>query len=438
MKLWEKGISTEASIENFTVGNDRHYDRYLAIYDVKASAAHARMLHKCGFLELLELNQLLEGLSELEEQVALVDFSIPERFEDIHSYIEYYLTDKYGSVGKKIHTARSRNDQVITALQLYVTDSLDQLIESTADFARLLLELSEKHRDILMPGYTHLQVAMPSSFGLWLSAYAETLCDDIVALKAAAVVSNQNPLGSAAGYGSNFGIDRLLTTELIGFEVVKVNSIASQTLRGRIERIAINAIAQLGATLSKLAGDICLYMGQDFGFLSFDDEITTGSSIMPHKKNPDVFELIRAKGNALQGVSVQISTILANLPTGYHRDLQLTKPMLIDSFLTIEELLSIFSFSLSKMTPSKALLEQEKYTYLWSVDTLNSMVSAGMPFRDAYKKMAEDIATNNYVPNKEAAHTHLGSIGNLGLDLISKKLEAAVQSGNYSGLSSEK
>ena len=273
MKLWEKGISTEASIENFTVGNDRHYDRYLAIYDVKASAAHAKMLHKCGFLELLELNQLLEGLSELEGQVALADFSIPESFEDIHSYIEYYLTDKYGSVGKKIHTARSRNDQVITALQLYVTDSLERLIESTADFARLLLELSEKHRDILMPGYTHLQVAMPSSFGLWLSAYAETLCDDIVALKAAAVVSNQNPLGSAAGYGSNFGIDRLLTTQLIGFEVVKVNSIASQMLRGRIERIAINTIAQLGATLSKLAGDICLYMGQDFGFLSFDDEI---------------------------------------------------------------------------------------------------------------------------------------------------------------------
>ena len=431
MKLWEKGIATEAAIEAFTVGNDRDYDRYLAKYDIKASAAHAKMLARCKFITDSELDTLLLGLDLLAEKVSEPDFEIEEQFEDIHSYIEFFLTQTYGEVGKKIHTARSRNDQVLTAIQLYTTDQLHLLIDRTASFAELLLTLADQYKEVLMPGYTHLQVAMPSSFGMWLSAYSETLCDDIIALKAAAIVADQNPLGSAAGYGSNFDIDRELTTELMGFATLKVNAISAQMLRGRIERIATGAIAQLGATLAKLAGDICLYMGQDYGFLKFSDQITTGSSIMPHKKNPDVFELIRAKGNALSGVPVQIATLVANLPTGYHRDLQLTKPLLIDSFLEIETLLSIFAPTIETIQPTANLLNQDKYAYVWSVDTLNAMVSSGLPFRDAYKQMAESIANGTYVPDRSAQHTHLGSIGNLGLDKIRHKLQMAVSKGHY-------
>ena len=429
MKLWEKGIATSKTVEAFTVADDRTYDVALAPYDVQASMAHAKMLGAQGIIASAEADALVKALEAYGEEVSRDGFVIEEEYEDIHSKIEAHLIEKLGDVGKKIHTARSRNDQVLVALQLYSVDQLENIAVKTHAFAQILLGLAEQNKEAFMPGYTHMQVAMPSSFGLWFSAYAETLADDIVGLKTAQHLANQNPLGSAAGYGSSFDIDRDAVTRELNFGATKVNAIAAQMMRGRNERRVVGALGELAVTLSKLAGDICMYMGQDFGFFSFPDHITTGSSIMPHKKNPDVFELLRANANSFQASQLELSMILTNLSTGYHRDLQLTKPLLMDGFAKMNELLDVFIQVLPEIKVNDSLADLEKYDYLYSVDTLNQWVSDGMPFREAYRKMAEDIANGVYSPNKNVLHKHLGSKGNLGLDRIGAKLDAALKTG---------
>lgn len=430
MKLWEKGIPTSDRVERFTVGEDRHYDRALAKYDVLASIAHARMLGRQLIISTEESDALVSALEAFMPIVERDDFFIEASFEDIHSKIEAYLIETLGETGKKIHTARSRNDQVLTAIQLYCKDQLDRVCYKTHRFAEVLLQLAERHASVFMPGYTHMQVAMPSSFGLWFSAYAETLADELVMLRATQHVVDQNPLGSAAGYGSSFDIDRLYTTKALNFQSVKVNAIAAQMMRGRTELRVLSVLGDVAYSLSKLANDICVYMGQDFGFVSFPDHITTGSSIMPHKKNPDVFELIRAKANGLQGRRNELTSVLTNLPTGYHRDLQLTKPLVMNAFDELQELLDLFIEVLPEIRVNESLAALEKYQYIWSVDTLNQWVSEGMPFREAYQKMAQVIAQGNYRPDTSQKHLHLGAKDHLGLALIKAKLDQALASGS--------
>jgi len=429
MKLWEKGIPTSKLVEQFTVGDDRTYDRALAKYDVLASIAHAKMLGRQSIISGEESDALVKALDAYLHTVGQEHFIIEDSFEDIHSKIEAYLIDTLGETGKKIHTARSRNDQVLTAIQLYCKDRLDEVCEKTHHFAGVLLHLAATHSSVFMPGYTHMQVAMPSSFGLWFSAYAETLADDLVSLRAVQHLVDQNPLGSAAGYGSSFDIDRAFTTKALDFQNIKVNAIAAQMMRGRTELRVVSALGEVAYSLSKLANDICLYMGQDFGFVHFPDHITTGSSIMPHKKNPDVFELIRAKANTLQASRTELSGLLTNLATGYHRDLQLTKPIVMNAFEQLTELLEVFSEVLPEIRVNEALAQHEKYQYIWSVDTLNKWVSEGMPFREAYQKMAQSIDDKSYAPDTSLKHLHLGSKDQLGLDLIKQKLDSALQTG---------
>lgn len=423
MKLWQKGISTHKKIEQFTIGDDRELDLHLAKYDVIASTAHAKMLARVGLISPDEGNQLVEGLKEIQQQIDMGNFTIEEDFEDMHSKIEFLLIKKLGDTGKKIHTARSRNDQVLVAMQLYLKEEIKVIQEGVKALFEVLMDLAEKHKKILLPGYTHLQIAMPSSFGLWFSAYAESLIDDMLILNTAYQIADQNPLGSAAGYGSSFPIDRTFTTQEMGFETLKYNVVAAQMGRGKVEKLTATSIASVGATLSKLAMDITLYMSQNFGFISFPDELTTGSSIMPHKKNPDVFELIRAKGNWLQSVPAQLSSITTNLPSGYHRDLQLVKGQIIQAIEEVKACLEIMTFSIAQIQLKEDILVDTKYAYLFSVDTLNEMVIAGIPFRDAYKKMAASIADGTFVPKTDAKHTHEGSIGNLCLEEIRGKFE---------------
>lgn len=421
MKLWDKGISIDKKIEKFTVGNDRELDMYLAEYDITASKAHAKMLGEIGILEKDEVPALLTELEKLQKQVENDEFVIEEEFEDVHSKIEFELTKVLGDAGKKIHTARSRNDQVLVAMQLYFKENLIEIRQKTEGLIDILLGLAEQYKDKLLPGYTHLQVAMPSSFGLWFSAYAEILIDDLFQLDAALKVADQNPLGSAAGYGSSFPIDREFTTKELGFKTLKYNSVAAQMSRGKCERTVTSAIAGLANTLARFSMDICLYMSQNFGFISFPDELTTGSSIMPHKKNPDVFELIRGKSNKLQAISTEMVLITNNLPSGYHRDYQLIKESSITSVEGIKEILDIFSYSISQIIVKDIDLNDEKYKYLFTVDSINDLVIDGASFRDAYKEIGGQVQSGTYKPGEGRKHSHLGSKDNLALDKIAAK-----------------
>ncbi|MFM1878563.1 MAG: hypothetical protein RLZZ241_1429 [Bacteroidota bacterium] len=425
MKLWDKGAGPDKKTDQFTVGQDRELDILLAPYDIMASRAHALMLGNIGLLTEAETADLVRELDTLALAAAQGEFTIEPEFEDMHSKIEYLLTLKLGDTGKKIHTARSRNDQVLVALQLFIKSELQEIQERVNSLFALLMKLAEKHKEVLLPGYTHLQIAMPSSFGLWFSAYAETLIDDVYLLQAAYRVADQNPLGSAAGYGSSFPIDRDFTTQKLGFSALKVNVVAAQMGRGKVERLTATALAGVAATLSKLAMDVCVYMSQNFGFISFPDKLTTGSSIMPHKKNPDIFELIRGKCNLIQGVPVQLSLLTNNLPSGYHRDMQLTKEVLLPAIESLKSCLEMATDSLQEIQVKANILDDSKYDYLFSVDALNELVNQGMPFRDAYRQMGEAIESKTYVPVKTAIHTHQGSLGNLCLDRIYKKMEVA-------------
>lgn len=421
MKLWDKGFSIDQKIEQFTVGNDREIDVKIAIYDLMASRAHAKMLCKVGLLTTEELQALESGLDSLHTQVESGQFEIASDFEDVHSKIEFELTKNLGEVGKKIHTARSRNDQVLVALHLYYKDQLALLRTKIKSFFDTLLGLAQTHQDQLLPGYTHLQVAMPSSFGMWFSSYAELLIDDVFVLDAAAKVVDQNPLGSAAGYGSSFPIDREFTTAELGFATLKYNAVAAQMSRGKSERVLANALAGVGYTLGKMAMDICLYNAQNFDFVSFPDHLTTGSSIMPHKKNPDVFELIRGKCNQIQALPAEMQLITNNLPSGYHRDFQLLKENMIRSFETMDAVLDIFNFALREIQVKEIDLEDPKYAYLFTVDSLNNLVSSGSSFRDAYKLIGDQVQAGTYQPDTSKKHVHLGSIHNLGLAQIKAK-----------------
>ncbi|MET6991328.1 argininosuccinate lyase [Sediminicola arcticus] len=423
MKLWDKGFSTDKKIDHFTVGNDRELDLVLAKYDVIASKAHAKMLGRIGLLTSEETQALCAELDQISKSIEEGKFIIEDSFEDMHSKIEYVLTEKLGDTGKKIHTARSRNDQVLVAMQLYLKNELSEIKEMTQSLFHLLLELADHHKEVLLPGYTHLQIAMPSSFGLWFSAYAESLVDDLYFIEAAYKVADQNPLGSAAGYGSSFPIDRSFTTMEMGFGTMKYNVVAAQMGRGKVEKATAFGISSIAATLSKMAMDICLYMSQNFNFISFPDELTTGSSIMPHKKNPDVFELVRGRCNKLQAVPNQLILITNNLPSGYHRDLQLVKEVIVPAIQDLKACLEILTFSLKEVKVNKSILEDPKYDYLFSVDTLNELVLGGMPFRDAYKKMGMEINEGNFTPKRDIKHIHEGSLGNLCLEEIRKKMK---------------
>ena len=423
MKLWDKGFSTDKKIDHFTVGNDRELDLLLAKYDVIASKAHAKMLGKIGLLTLKETDSLVAELDKIAKTIENGTFTIEDSFEDMHSKIEFLLTLRLGDAGKKIHTARSRNDQVLVAMHLYLKNELTEIKDQTKDLFHLLLNLADKHKKVMLPGYTHLQVAMPSSFGLWFSAYAESLVDDLYFVDAAYKVADQNPLGSAAGYGSSFPIDRSFTTQEMGFDTMKYNVVAAQMGRGKVEKAAAFGMSSIAATLSKMAMDICLYMSQNFNFVSFPDELTTGSSIMPHKKNPDVFELVRGKCNRLQTVPNQLILITNNLPSGYHRDLQLVKEVIVPAIQDLKACLEIMTFSLKEIRVNENILDDPKYDYLFSVDTLNELVLGGMPFRDAYKKMGKEINEGTFTPKRDIRHSHEGSFGNLCLAEIRKKMD---------------
>lgn len=421
MKLWDKGFSIDKTIEAFTIGDDRVIDLHIAQYDLQASLAHAKMLTKIGILDHNELLQIEQVIQHLQNEVANKTFKIEDDFEDVHSKIEFELTQRLGDAGKKIHTARSRNDQVLVALQLYYKDNLMALQKQVRALFDTLLNLAEQHKSELLPGYTHLQVAMPSSFGLWFSAYAEALIDDVIMLQSAQKIVDQNPLGSAAGYGSSFPIDREMTTNLLNFSDLKYNVVAAQMMRGKNEQIVASALGNLAFTLSKFAMDICLYMSQNFDFISFPENLTTGSSIMPHKKNPDVFELIRGKCNNLQGLSSQIQMMTNNLPSGYHRDFQLLKSPMISAFETLKTVLSVFDYGLQQVEVKSVDLKDEKYKYLFTVDSINSLVQNGASFREAYQAIGAQVQDGTYECETRHRHTHIGGIDNLALDKIKAK-----------------
>ena len=426
MKLWDKGYSIDQKIDVFTVGNDRMLDEVLARYDVQGNKAQAVMLHQIGVLTDRELDDVVRELDAIGAEIEKGGFTIEDEFEDVHSKIEYMLTQRLGDTGKKIHTARSRNDQVLVDMHLYVRDQLSDIRQGVHRLFERLMGLSERYKEVLLPGYTHLQVAMPSSFGLWFGAYAESLVDDVYMLNAAYRIADQNPLGSAAGYGSSFPIDRMTTTREMGFSKLKVNSVAAQMGRGKLEKSAAFAMASVAGTLSKLSMDICLYMSQNFSFVSFPDELTTGSSIMPHKKNPDVFELIRAKCNRLQALPNELILIQNNLPSGYQRDLQLLKECFVPAVSMLKSCLDMADFMLENIRVSENLLDDPRYKYVFSVEQVNRLVLSGMPFRDAYKKVGQQIQQGTFVPDKTVEHTHIGSLGNLRNDLIREKMDQAM------------
>ena len=417
-KLWDKGFEPDEMIERFTVGDDRQLDMRLARYDVEGSMAHIRMLEHIGLLTADELKTLLAGLEQIRSEIEEGRFEIEEGTEDVHSQVELLLTRRLGEVGKKIHAGRSRNDQVLVDLKLFLRDELRQTAHRVRTLFDRLQELSERYRDVLMPGYTHLQVAMPSSFGLWFGAYAETLVDDMRLLAAAYDVANQNPLGSAAGYGSSFPL---------GFADLNYNVGAAQMSRGKSERAAAAAVAAVAATLGRFAMDVCLYMSQNFGFVSFPDELTTGSSIMPHKKNPDVFEIMRGRCNRLQSVPNEIALLTTNLPVGYHRDLQLLKDILFPATTEIKRTLAMCDFMLAHIRVNEHILDDKKYDYLFTVEDVNRMVLAGTPFREAYKQVGMAVQRGEYTPTREVRHTHEGSIGNLCTAQIRRKMERVMQ-----------
>ncbi len=427
MKLWSKGFDTDKKIDLFTVGNDRELDLQLAKYDVIGNKAHAEMLNKIGILTDDEIKVLSVELDNILEEIERGEFTIDENFADVHSRVEFMLTERLGDVGKKIHSARSRNDQVLVDLHLYSKVELDSIKEEVKELFDKFISLSNEHKGSLIPGYTHLQVAMPSSFGMWFGAYAESLIDDMYFLNAAYKVADQNPLGSAAGYGSSFPIDRDYTTERLGFSEMKVNSVAAQMGRGKLEKSISFAMASVAGTLAKMSADVCLYMSQNFGFLTFPDELTTGSSIMPHKKNPDVFELIRGKCNKLQALPMELTLIQNNLTSGYHRDLQMLKESFVPAIATLKSCLEMTLFMFENVQINTDVIKNDMYKYAFSVEEVNKRVLQGMPFRDAYKEVGLEIHNNEFNPEREAHHTHVGSIGNLGNDRLIVKMEKAIK-----------
>lgn len=424
MKLWDKGFEPDKMIENFTVGQDRELDLRLARYDVEGSMAHIKMLQSIGLLSKEELGILLDGLNDILKEIESGNFIIEDGIEDIHSQVEFILTKKYGDIGKKIHSGRSRNDQVLVDLKLFMRDELKKIANSTGHLFDRLQYLSNKYAGYLMPGYTHLQIAMPSSFGLWFGAYAESLTDDMQMLVAAYHIANQNPLGSAAGYGSSFPLDRTMTTQLLGFQDLHYNVIAAHMSRGKTERAASMAISAIASTLGRLSMDICMWMCQNFGFISFPDELTTGSSIMPHKKNPDVFEIMRGKCNRLQSIPNEIALLTTNLPLGYNRDLQLLKDIIFPATTEIIQCLDMADFMLSKIIINTDIISDPKYDYLFTVEDVNRLVLSGLPFREAYRTIGSQIQNSQYSPTRNVCHTHEGSIGNLCNDKISHKMKS--------------
>ena len=418
MKLWEKDFEINAEIERFTVGRDRELDLYLAPYDVLGSMAHITMLESIGLIGKDELPVLLKELRDIYGQTQRGEFVIEEGIEDVHSQVELMLTRRLGDMGKKIHSGRSRNDQVLVDLKLFTRHQLQLVAEATKDLFDQLIAKSNQYRDVLMPGYTHLQVAMPSSFGLWFGAYAESLCDDMLFLQAAYKMTNRNPLGSAAGYGSSFPLNRTMTTELLGFDSMDYNVVYAQMGRGKMERNVGFAIATIAGTLAKLAFDACLFNSQNFSFVKLPKECTTGSSIMPHKKNPDVFELIRAKSNKLQALPQQVTLIMNNLPVGYFRDLQIIKEVFLPAFGELKDCLQMAAYIINKIEVNEHILDNPMYDPMFSVEEVNRLAASGMPFRDAYKKVGLDIEAGQFRADKDIHHTHEGSIGNLCNDQI--------------------
>jgi argininosuccinate lyase len=435
-KLWEKGTKINALIESFTVGKDREMDLYLAKFDVIGSLAHIRMLEQIGLLTSEELSILSNELKTIYREIVDGNFILEEGVEDVHSQVELLLTKRLGEVGKKIHSGRSRNDQVLLDLKLFTRDAIKTVTENTQFLFNILISQSKCYREILMPGYTHLQVAMPSSFGLWFSAFAESLADDLLLLQASYRVADQNPLGSAAGYGSSFPLNRQMTTELLGFESLNYNVIYAQMGRGKMEKTVLFALASIASTLSRLAYDVCLFMSQNFNFVSLPDELTTGSSIMPHKKNPDVFELLRAHCNKIQSLPNQMLTVTNNLPSGYFRDMQLTKELFIPAFQELNECITIAAFALENIRVNENILQDEKYQYLYSVEEVNRLVLGGTPFRDAYRKVGASIENGQFNPAKKIHHTHEGSIGNLCLESIETKMKEVIAAFNFEKASS--
>lgn len=417
-KLWEKSVQVNEKIDRFTVGRDRELDLYLAKHDVLGSMAHITMLESIGLLTVGELEVLLEELRNIYASAEAGDFVIEDGIEDVHSQVELMLTRKLGDVGKKIHSGRSRNDQVLVDLKLFTREQLKQVVEEVEELFQVLIAQSNRYKDVLMPGYTHLQIAMPSSFGLWFGAYAESLVDDMMFLQSAYKMCNRNPLGSAAGYGSSFPLDREMTTRLLGFDSMNYNVVYAQMGRGKMERNVAFALASVAGTLSKLAFDACMFSSQNFGFVKLPDECTTGSSIMPHKKNPDVFELTRAKCNKIQALPQQIMMIMNNLPSGYFRDLQIIKEVFVPAFEELKDCLQMATYIMDKLKVNEHILEDDKYLYIFSVEEVNRLALQGMPFRDAYKKVGLDIEAGNFTHNKQVHHTHAGSIGNLCNDRI--------------------
>ena len=419
MKLWQKeGTGIDSSviqkmIEAFTIGNDDVIDLYLAESDVIGSKAHAAMLESIGLITLDELGQLNQALNEILETIKSGKFIIDLGIEDVHSQIELLLTKQLGEVGKKIHSGRSRNDQSILNIKLFLRQELKFINDKVKILFDALIGLSEKHKSTMLPGYTHMQLAMPSSFGLWFGAYAESLSEDLELLIAAYNICNTNPLGSAAGYGSSLPINRKMTTDLLGFEGMNYNVVYAQMTRGKTEKIVSMALSSIAATLSKFSMDVCLYMNQNFGFISFPNELTTGSSIMPHKKNPDVFELIRGKCNRIQSVPNELTLLINNLPSGYHRDMQLTKECILNAVVELKKCLDILPVMLEHIVIRQEILSEEKYQYLFSVENVNAHALAGIPFRDAYRLVAEDIANGTFKANRNLNHNHEGSMGNL-------------------------
>ena len=426
-KLWEKNVQVDHEVDIFTVGHDREMDLYLAKYDVLGSMAHIKMLESVGLLQLDELKLLLAELKNIYQMADNGKSVIEDGIEDVHSQVELMLTRKLGDIGKKIHSGRSRNDQVLVDLKLFTRAEIQKIVHLVEELFLVLQEQSERYKNVLMPGYTHLQVAMPSSFGLWFGAYAESLADDMQLLQAAYKICNRNPLGSAAGYGSSFPLNRQMTTDLLGFDSMDYNVVYAQMGRGKMERIVAIAMASIAGTLSKLAFDSCLFNSQNFGFIKLPDQFTTGSSIMPHKKNPDVFELTRAKCNKIQGLPNQITLISNNLPSGYFRDLQIIKELFLPSFEELEDCLRMVTHMMREIKVNEHILDDEKYTLMFSVEEVNRLVLSGMPFRDAYKQVGLAIEAGQFVANKDIHHTHEGSVGNLCTEAIAKLMRQVVE-----------
>lgn len=430
-KLWEKNVQVDHEVDIFTVGKDREMDIYLAKYDVLGSMAHITMLESIGLLTKEELNVLLAELRNIYAVADRGEFIIEEGIEDVHSQVELMLTRRLGDMGKKIHSGRSRNDQVLLDLKLFTRSQIQELVELVSGLFDVLISQSNRYKDVLLPGYTHLQVAMPSSFGLWFGAYAESLVDDLQLMQAAYRICNRNPLGSAAGYGSSFPLNRQMTTDLLGFDSLDYNVVYAQMGRGKMERTVAFAMAGIAATLSKLAFDACMFNSQNFGFIKLPDQFTTGSSIMPHKKNPDVFELTRAKCNKLQGLPQQIILISNNLPSGYFRDLQIIKEVFLPAFDELKDCLRMVTHMMREVKVNEHILDDDKYSLLFSVEEVNRRVLAGMPFRDAYKQVGLDIEADKFVPSKSVNHTHEGSIGNLCNEPIAAMMRSVIGSFSF-------